>query len=42
MKSGQTGPRSFWCVDLPTADHELLAAAFQAAVKKARELGWIA
>jgi hypothetical protein len=25
----------------PTADHELLAAAFQAAVKKARELGWI-
>ena len=26
----------------PTADHELLAAAFQAAVKKARELGWIA
>ena len=24
----------------PTADHELLAAAFQAAVKKARELGW--
>ena len=26
----------------PTADPELLAAAFQAAVKKARELGWIA
>ena len=26
----------------PTADHELLAAAFQAAVSKARELGWIA
>jgi hypothetical protein len=26
----------------PTADHELLAAAFQAAEKKARELGWIA
>ena len=25
----------------PTADHELLAAAFQAAVSKARELGWI-
>jgi hypothetical protein len=25
----------------PTADHELLAASFQAAVKKARELGWI-
>ena len=25
----------------PTADHELLAAAFQAAVNKARELGWI-
>ena len=25
----------------PTADHELLAAAFQVAVKKARELGWI-
>jgi hypothetical protein len=24
-----------------TDDHELLAAAFQAAVKKARELGWI-
>ena len=23
-----------------TEDHELLAAAFQAAVKKARELGW--
>ena len=25
----------------PTADHELLAASFQAAVSKARELGWI-
>ena len=25
----------------PTADHELLAAAFQAAEKKAREMGWI-
>jgi hypothetical protein len=25
----------------PCTDHELLAAAFQAAVKKARELGWI-
>ena len=25
----------------PTADHELLAAAFQVAAKKARELGWI-
>ena len=24
-----------------TEDHELLAAAYQAAVKKARELGWI-
>ena len=37
-ESGQTGlsvRRS------PTADHELLAAAFQAAVSKARELGWI-
>jgi hypothetical protein len=25
----------------PIDDHELLAAAFQAAVKKARALGWI-
>ena len=25
----------------PTADRELLAAAYQAAVSKARELGWI-
>jgi len=25
----------------PTSDHTLLASAFQAAVNKARELGWI-
>ena len=25
----------------PSADHALIAAAFQAAVNKARELGWI-
>jgi hypothetical protein len=26
----------------PSSDHELIVAAFQAAVAKARELGWIA